>query len=235
SSRHAALNDVNLTVRAGEILGIAGVGGNGQTELAEAIFGLMRPTAGSISVDGVTLDDAPVRARRGCGLRLIPADRFEYALLAELRAYENLALPGVPGGSFGTLAYLDRGAMRSHAGAIFDARQIVGGKPGTRTRLLSGGNAQKLLLARELNEAVGVLVAHSPTRGLDVRACQAVHGALVRQVQEGAACLLISEDLDEVLQLSTQVAVMSRGRLEGPFERKQVERAHIGEMMAGHA
>ena len=231
----SAVQALNLSVRAGQIVGVAGVGGNGQTELAEAIYGLRSLTSGSIAVDGQALEGASVRARRRRGVRLIPADRFAYALVSELRAYENLALPFVPGDRYGSLAYLNRGKMRADAADAFAARQIVGGTPVSRTRLLSGGNAQKLLLARELTDGAGVLVAHSPTRGLDVRACQAVHLSLVGQVQAGAACVLISEDLDEVLQLSTHVAVMSRGRLLGPFKPEQVDRARIGQMMAGHA
>lgn len=230
-----AVEGVDLQVRGGQILGVAGVGGNGQTELAEAIFGLRRMSAGSITVDGTPLQDASVRARRKSGMRLIPADRFAYALLAELRAYENLALPAVPAGRYGPLAWLNRIAMRRDAGDTFRARQIIGGSPRTRTRLLSGGNAQKLLLARELTDTAGVLVTHSPTRGLDVRACQAVHTSLVQRVRDGAACLLISEDLEEVLQLSTHLAVMSRGKLTGPFEAGEVTRERIGELMAGHA
>jgi simple sugar transport system ATP-binding protein len=125
--------------------------------------------------------------------------------------------------------------MRNVAEKVFADREIVGGKPSTRTRLLSGGNAQKLLLARELNQATSVLVAHSPTRGLDIRAYQFVHETIIDCAKGGAACLLISEDLDEVLQLSTRIAVMTRGVLHGPYSMAKIDRARVGELMAGHA
>ena len=166
---------------------------------------------------------------------MIPADRFAYALIPELQAYENLALAAVPTGQYGSPWWLDRKAMREAAVDAFETHQIIGGLPQTRSRLFSGGNAQKLLLARELAEGGGILIAHAPTRGLDVRACQAVHRALVAAVEAGAACLLISEDLDEVLQLSNRVAVMSRGRIAGPFPIAETDRAEIGALMAGHA
>ena len=229
-----AVSNLSLQVKAGEILGVAGVGGNGQTELAEAIFGLERIESGTVSIDGEDHSKLSIRHRRERGLRLVPADRFSYALLAELRAYENLALPDVPHNHYGSLWWLLRGKMKRAAAEIFTKREILGGKPSTRTRLLSGGNAQKLLLARELNEQTSVLVAHSPTRGLDVRACRVVHDTIVACVKNGAACLLISEDLDEILQLSTRIAVMTRGILHGPYSMMETSRARVGELMAGH-
>ncbi len=231
----ATLDDVNLDVRAGEIVGIAGVGGNGQTELTEGIYGLLKLDGGEIFIDGFNLSNHSIRQRRELGLRLVPADRFDFALLAELRAYENLAITDIPRGKFGSPWYLSRRRMKQHAKKIFDQREITGGSPVSRTRLLSGGNAQKLLLGRELDERPAVLIAHSPTRGLDVRACQAVHRTILQSVEEGAACLLISEDLDEVLELSHRVAVISRGVLHGPLDSGQSSRGQIGELMAGHA
>ncbi len=231
----AAVEDLSFDLRGGEILGIAGVGGNGQTELVEALYGLLPIASGGLSIEGLEVTALPVAGRRGCGLRLVPADRFAYALLPELRAYENLAITALPSGRYGAPWWLRRSAMRRDAEAAFAGHQIIGGQPETRTRLFSGGNAQKLLLARELSAGAAVLLAHSPTRGLDIRACQAVHKAIVAAVEAGAACLLISEDLDEVLRLSNRVAVMSRGRLEGPFPSGDIERGQIGALMAGHA
>ncbi|MGI9303773.1 MAG: ABC transporter ATP-binding protein [Gammaproteobacteria bacterium] len=231
----AAVTDLSLQVRAGEILGVAGVGGNGQTELAEAIFGLGDMAGGAIRIDSEDLASLTIKQRRQRGLRLVPADRFSYALLAELRAYENLTLTDVPHNRFGPPWWLSRRDMKNEAERVFADRDITGGTPLTRTRLLSGGNAQKLLLARELNGQTSVLVAHSPTRGLDVRAYETVHETIIACVKTGAACLLISEDLDEIMQLSTRVAVMSRGVLHGPYSMADTNRARIGELMAGHA
>jgi simple sugar transport system ATP-binding protein len=226
---------LNLKVRSGEILGIAGVGGNGQTELTEAITGLDDRITGQILIDGKDVTNLSIGYRRQVGLRLVPADRFVYALLAEFRAYENLALTDISNNRYGNFWRLSREGMKQNAKQIFLERRITGGGPATRTRLLSGGNAQKLLLARELNQDASVLVAHSPTRGLDVRAYQAVHESILEAARSGTACLLISEDLDEVLRLSTRIAVISRGEIHGPFSANKIDRSRIGELMAGHA
>ena len=115
-----------------------------------------------------------------------------------------------------------------------ESSNITGGTINSKTRLLSGGNAQKLLLARELDTEASVLIAHSPTRGLDIRAYSAVHDVIRRAVKNGAACLLISEDLDEVLTLSSRIGVMSREAFHGPFYPSEISRSRIGELMAGH-
>jgi simple sugar transport system ATP-binding protein len=230
-----AIYQLNLKVRSGEILGIAGVGGNGQTELTEAIIGLDDRITGQILIDGKDVTNLSIGHRRQVGLRLVPADRFAYALLAEFRAYENLALTDISNNRYGNFWRLSREGMRQNAKQVFSERRITGGGPTTRTRLLSGGNAQKLLLARELNQDASVLVAHSPTRGLDVRAYQAVHESILEAARSGTACLLISEDLDEVLRLSTRIAVISRGEIHGPFSANKINRSRIGEFMAGHA
>lgn len=232
-----AVDQVSLTLRAGEIVGIAGVGGNGQDALVEALYGLAPISGGTLSLDGARIEHAPIGARRARGLRIIPADRNDFALIPAFRAYENLALTEVPRGGFGFWLGLRRGRMIAEAEAAMAERAVVGGTPRTPTRLLSGGNAQKLLLARELKTAAGdasVLIAHSPTRGLDVAACQAVHQALFDLAATGGACLLVSEDLDEVMALSDRIGVMSRGRLAGPFPRAEIDRARIGALMLGH-
>jgi ABC-type uncharacterized transport system ATPase subunit len=230
-----AIDGVSFNALAGEIVGIAGVGGNGQTELAECMYGLLPTRAGYIRTNSANLSEESISVRRQSGLRLIPADRFSYALIGDLRAYENLALTGVPVGQFGSPAWLDRRAMRKNATEKFATSDITGGKPAGRSRLLSGGNAQKLLLARELDEQATVIIAHSPTRGLDVRAFHAVHNAIIARVERGATCILISEDLDEILRLSTRIGVLSRGRLAGPFPRDEIDRGRIGALMTGHA
>ena len=228
------VDNLNLSVRAGEIMGVAGVGGNGQTEISEAILGLREDISGNIILDRQDVTDFSIGQRRQLGLRTVPADRFGYALLTEFRAYENLALTDVPLNVYGSYWRLSRNKMKQNAHAMFSVKQITGGNPTTRTRLLSGGNAQKLLLARELDKDASVLVAHSPTRGLDVRAHQAVHKSILGAVHNDTACLLISEDLDEVLQLSTRICVISRGGLSGPYSKDEIDRARIGELMAGH-
>ena len=229
------VDGIGFAVRGGEIYGIAGVGGNGQQALADALTGLRTPSGGRIAVDGAELAGRDVPAFRRRGLRAVPADRFRTGLLAELAVYENHGVTGVPAGEYGNPALVRRGAMRAAAAQAIEAYSIHGAAPGTLARLLSGGNAQKLLLARELRGAASVLIAHSPTRGLDVSACRTVHDLLQGAADAGTACVLISEDLEEVLTLSTTIAVISRGRLVGAFAAGEVSRAEIGRLMLGHA
>ena len=155
-------------------------------------------------------------------------------MIADLQNFENLALTKVATSDFGGRWWLSRRVMRQNAKALFQSSNITGGTVNSKTRLLSGGNAQKLLLARELDTDASVLIAHSPTRGLDIRAYAAVHDVIRRAVKNGAACLLISEDLDEVLTLSSRIGVMSREAFHGPFYPSEISRSRIGELMAGH-
>ena len=228
-----ALADVGLSVRGGEVYGIAGVGGNGQTELAEILVGVRAASSGRIALDGTEIVDAHPRRRRRAGLASIPADRYALGLAADLTVSENYALSGLAAGKYGGW-WVSGAAMDSDAAAAIQAFEIQGAAPPTRSRLLSGGNAQKLVLARELSGRAGVLVAHSPTRGLDVRACAAVHAHLRRARDAGAAVLLISEDLDEVLDLSDRIGVLNRGRIVGEFDRP-ADRQAVGRLMVDHA
>ncbi len=229
----AALAGVSLAVREGEIYGIAGVGGNGQTELAEVLMGVRAALGGSVGLDGEDRTAAHPGQRRRSGLGTVPADRHLYGLTADLSVAENFGLAGLTAGRYGRL-WISAARMRRDAEAAIAAFEIQGAEPATRSRLLSGGNAQKLVLARELSGGVGILIAHSPTRGLDVRACAAVQNQILAARERGAAVLLISEDLDEVLDLSDRVGVINRGRIVGEFERP-ADRHEVGRLMVGHA
>ncbi|XEU43181.1 ATP-binding cassette domain-containing protein [Tistrella mobilis] len=223
------LHGVQLAVHGGEIYGLAGVGGNGQTELAETIAGLRRADAGQVVIDGHAFDRQPPAARRQGGLRIVPADRFAAALAADLPVALNLALTGLRRGRF----LLDRKALADRARKLIAVHGIAGATPWTTARLLSGGNAQKLVLARELGDpATAVVLAHSPTRGLDVRAAQAVRASLVRARDAGAAVLLISDDLDEILALADRIGVINRGRIVGELPGG-ADRTAIGALMVG--
>jgi simple sugar transport system ATP-binding protein len=232
-ARGLTLADISLAIRAGEIVGIAGVGGNGQSQLVDALTGLVPSTRGRVVLDGVDVTRASVAARRDRGLRVVPADRSASGLVTDLDIASNLALTRVRRGVFGRW-WLRRAAMRADADRAIASHAIDGATPTRRTGLLSGGNAQKLLLARELAPGLRVLVAHSPTRGLDVRACAFVHAAIRTAVADGAACLLLSEDLEEVLALSDRIVVMSRGRLVGEVPAG-TSPERIGALMLGHA
>lgn len=226
---------IDIELRGGEILGIAGVGGNGQQQLADCLMGLAAARTGKIRVSGDDVTTTGVKARRAEGLRFIPADRTASGIVADMSVAENLAMTGVPQGRYGPVWSLSRKKMRHDAEQAITSQNIMGASPTRTSRLLSGGNAQKLVLARELRDGVSVLVAHSPTRGLDVKACKTVHASIKAAVEQGAACLLISEDLEEVLSLSTRVAVMSKGVIVGELPIAEATREEIGKLMLGHA
>lgn len=230
-----AVRDLSLTLRAGEIFGIAGVGGNGQPELVDCLNALLPADQGRVRLLGRDALAMSPRQRRRAGLRVIPADRFDGAMVKGLSLEQNLALSGIWQGRFGPVWWLARRQMRKAAAQAIAAHDIRGGSPVTMAGLLSGGNAQKLLLARELTPEARVIVAHSPTRGLDLRASRAVQEALRHAVSEGAACLLISEDLEEIMTLSDRIAVMNSGRLSAPVAVGDATADQLGALMVGHA
>lgn len=230
------LQDASFTIRAGEIYGVAGVAGNGQSELAEAIMGVTTPLGGSIEIAGIGRIDAlsPAR-RRAAGIAAIPADRYAFALAGQLSVVDNYGIGQVHTGRYGGALMVARRGMAKDAAAAITAFDVQGVRAlHQRAALLSGGNAQKLVLARELSRETAVIVAHSPSRGLDVRATAAVRTRLLAARETGAAVLLISDDLDEVLSLSDRVGVMTRGRIVAEFMAPADPNA-VGRAMVGHA
>ena len=228
-----AVSDIALTVHQGEIVGLAGVGGNGQRELAEALLGL-RACQGMISLDGENLSAASVAQRRAAGLRYVPADRSSDALSLNNSLADNLSASAVRTGRLGRM-FTSPKRITKHAKSLIAAFSIAGDTVGGRrpVRLLSGGNAQKAVLARELDGDARLIIAHSPTRGLDVAACRYVHDRLVEATARGAGVLLISEDLEEILALSDHIHVISRGQLATTPDAKP-RREDIGALMLGH-
>ncbi len=234
--RLPALRGINLTIHAGEIVGLAGVAGNGQPELGEVLSGLRTPTQGAVRVNGIDVTNADPVGMTRTGIGRIPEDRLK-GVVADLTVAENIALESLAeftkaGGQ------LDHALVRNHAQTLIDAFQIKA-TPTTRTGSLSGGNMQKVILARVLSRNPQVVVAAQPTRGLDVGAIQYVHEQLLAQRARGAAILLISEDLDEILALADRVAVIYEGAIVGEIAHNafQNEQAavieQIGLMMAG--
>ena len=230
-----ALAGIDLDLRAGEIYGLAGVGGNGQGELANAIMGLPEATTGEVHLQGFgELRTAPTSTRRGLGLAAIPADRYGLALAGALSVAENFGIGQLHSGRYGSAWRLDRGRLHADAEAAVAAFEVQGVHSVTqKAALLSGGNAQKLVLAREFDAEPKLVLAHSPSRGLDVRATADVHARLLAARDRGAAVLLISEDLDEVLALSDRVGVMTRGRIVAEFAQP-ADRQAIGQAMVDH-
>jgi len=228
--------DTSFFVRAGEIYGLAGVSGNGQAELAEALIGARQPLSGEIWLEGPgDIAAAPAAVRREAGLAAIPADRYAFALAGSLSIADNFAVATIESGCYGPPWLIDRAAIRRDASEAITAYDVQGVRSvGQKAALLSGGNAQKLVIAREFSRQPTVVVAHSPSRGLDVRACAAVHERLLAARDRGAAVVLISEDLDEILALSDRIGVMTRGRIVAEFDRP-ADRQEIGRAMVDHA
>ncbi len=232
----AALQAASFYVRAGEIYGIAGVSGNGQSELAEALMGAREPAGGEIWVENLgDISRIPMSNARIAAIGVIPADRYFYALAGSLSLADNFAVAEVGAGRYGPVGFLNRGGMQHDTAEAITEFDVQGARNvRQKAALLSGGNAQKLVIAREFSRHPSVVVAHSPSRGLDARACNAVHQRLLSARDRGAAVVLISEDLDEVLSLSDRIGVMTRGRIVAEFERP-ADRQAIGRAMVDHA
>lgn len=224
-----ALKDITLDMRAGEILGLAGVSGNGQAELAEVLAGTRRPTAGQILVDGQDLTGASPDQIMRAGVGRIPEDRHA-SVVGEMTVAMNMALEHLD--EFAPQGLLDQRRIRQHAEALIAAYQIKA-RPDDRIRTLSGGNMQKVILARVLERQPRAIVVAQPTRGLDVGATEYVRGKLLEQRQRGAAILLISEDLDEILELSDRIAVIYEGEIRGVLPRGAADAEQLGLMMSG--
>lgn len=229
------LIDVSFDVKDGEIYGIAGVSGNGQTELAEVLMGLSLPSAGMMYFEGVgdITRHGPADRRRH-GLATIPIDRYGHGLAGGISVTDNFAVKGALARKFGSWAWFNRRQAvkeTQEAIATYDVQGVR--TPRQKAALLSGGNAQKLVIAREFQDQPSVILAHSPSRGLDVRASAAVHESLRVARDRGAAVILISEDLDEVLLLSDRIGVLTGGRLSAEFNAP-VHRNDVGAAMVSH-
>ena len=221
------LNDVSLTVRAGEVVGVAGVAGNGQKTLAEVAAGLTKPAAGKVFVRGEETTGRGPRAARRVGLAYVPEDRLGTGLSPSLSISENLLLTRP------RPFFLRRREMEGEAREAIERFEIRAPGPDAPTRGLSGGNAQKALLARELSDGPEAIVVASPTRGLDVGATQAVRGILDDRRRSGCGVLLISEDLDEVRSLSDRIFVIYEGRLVHETSGEDANVEELGLAMAG--
>jgi general nucleoside transport system ATP-binding protein len=228
-----ALRDVSLSVAPGEILAIAGVEGNGQPELEEALFGLRPVDAGTVSLDGRELTAAEPAERMRLGLGLVPSDRYRRGVIRELSVAENLALDRIGRPPFGSELRLDRKAIVRQARELIERFSIRVSGPDQLAGTLSGGNAQRLVLARTLSRELRCLVAAQPTRGLDVGAIEFVWEQLAAARDRGVAILLISTDLDEVMSMADRCCVIYRGRLVADWSRDELDRDQVGLAMGG--
>lgn len=233
SRRLEVLKDVSLDVRGGEILGIAGVAGNGQTELEEVIAGLRKATGGHVWINGQDITHASPHQIGVAGLAHIPSDRYRMGMLPDFSVAENLVLQRVDHEPFTHRGFLKWSNIFAEAKKLVQKFDVRTPSVNVNAGKLSGGNAQKMVLARELARSPRVLIAAQPTRGLDVNAIEYVHRQLLEQRDAGIAILLISTELSEILALSDRIAVMYGGKVMGVVENGSIELCDIGLMMAG--
>jgi ABC-type uncharacterized transport system ATPase subunit len=227
-----AVSDLSFTVREGEVLGVAGVDGNGQVELAECLTGLRRAVKGQIFLDEIDVTNRPSGELIRRGISHIPEDRQRKGLIAEFSVQDNLILGQQRVPPFSTGKRLSLTTIKRHAQELIEAYDIRTPSEMTCVGALSGGNQQKVLLARELSRNPKVIIALQPTRGLDVGATEYVHNRILEERAKGKAILLISTELDEILSLSDRVAVMYAGQFKGMVD-PSTPREEIGLLMAG--
>jgi general nucleoside transport system ATP-binding protein len=228
-----ALHGLDLEVRSGEIVGLAGVSGNGQRELAQCLAGLRKVTGGTIIVDGQDLTQASLHRHMEAGLAYIPEERMRDGAIRDFSVQENVFLHEHASPMFTHGIFLDFAKMAAHARDLVTQYTVKTPRLETPIKNLSGGNIQKLILARELSRRPKILIAAQPTRGVDIGATEYIHHRLLEQRGAGTAILLISEDLDEIRTLSDRIAVIYEGRIMGVVERDTATVEQIGMLMAG--
>jgi simple sugar transport system ATP-binding protein len=228
-----AVRGVSLTVRSGEIVGIAGVDGNGQAQLVEAIAGMRHPSAGTITLDGRDITRASPRESTEAGVAHVPEDRHEHGLILGFTLAENGVLHDYNRPPIGRRGFLDLDQMTERAETYIKRYDVRGGGPGTPAGALSGGNQQKFILAREIDSDPRLILASQPTRGLDVGAIEFVHRRLVEQRDAGRAMLLVSFELDEILSLADRILVLYEGRIVLERAAADTDANELGLAMTG--
>lgn len=230
------VRDVSFALHAGEILGIAGVAGNGQTELLEALAGMRAPEAGRIRLRGTDVHGADAAAMRRLGVAHVPEDRLRHGLVPEFEAQES-AILGYHEDPAWRRAFglFSRSAVEAHAARLMQAQDVRPALPRLRSSLFSGGNQQKLILAREMDRAPEVLLVGQPTRGVDIGGIEAIHTRLRGWREAGKAVLLVSVELDEILTLADRILVMFDGRIVGELPGGAADERQLGLLMAGAA
>ena len=234
SKKVLGVKDFSLTVHAGEIVGLAGVDGNGQTELVEAITGLRKAESGSITFNGKDITSLPIEERNSMGLGHIPEDRQKRGLILSAPLTSNMVIKEFAKEPFAHHGLLDYPQIRSYAEGIisrFDVRSGEGAD--SLAGKLSGGNQQKAIIGREITADPDLLIAVQPTRGLDVGAIEFIHSQLVEERERGKAILLVSFELDEIFNLSDRIAVISGGELIDIVDTASTDEHAVGLMMAG--
>jgi simple sugar transport system ATP-binding protein len=229
-----AVRALSLSVRAGEIVGIAGIDGNGQSELVGAISGLMPVKSGRVILKGKDITRESIKHRNESGMGLVPEDRHKHGLILDFRMDRNLILKNFREKPYSKFGFLHFPAIESHARdliAEFDIR--AGNGPATLAKSMSGGNQQKVIIAREIDLSPDLLIVSQPTRGLDVGAIEYIHRRIVAERDKGRAVLLVSFELDEILALCDRIAAISKGSITGIVPAKDADERRIGAMMGG--
>ena len=229
------LRDLSFTIRKGEILAIAGVSGNGQQELCEAICGSRPLTSGRILIDGRDIGGLSIRERIELGIGYVPADRQKDGMIMEMTLAENMILKSSYATTWRKGLFLDRARIASYAKTKSDAYSIKTPGPDAVVKGLSGGNQQKLIVAREIDIGTRLIIFDQPTRGLDLGAIDYVHNAILSERLRGKCVLLVSTELSEIFALSDRIAVMYRGILRGIFPKAELTMEGIGLLMAGYS
>lgn len=230
-----ALRGISLTIHAGEIVGLAGVSGNGQRELGEALTGLRPVTSGRVVLNGQDVTHATPSERIAVGQAAIPEERMREGVVREFSVAENLILQDNGQPPYSRFTFMDFAAIAKESARLVENFRVKTPSLDTPVKNLSGGNIQKLILARELNRKPTVLVAAQPTRGVDIGASEYIHLRLLEQRALGTATLLISEDLDEIRALSDRIAVIFEGQIVGIVDGRSATAEELGLMMAGSA
>jgi simple sugar transport system ATP-binding protein len=229
---HETVKGVDLEVRAGEILGIAGVAGNGQDELVEALVGLRRPSQGRVTLDGHDITGRGSRAIYGAGVAFVPADRHRFGIILSFPLTDNLVLTSYHRAPYARGILRNDEAIRRMAEERIESFDIRTPSADLRAATLSGGNQQKVIVAREFTRDLRLLVLDQPTRGLDVGSIEFIHRQAIAKRNAGTAILLVSAELDEILELSDRVAVMYRGEIVGMFDGRTADKNQVGLLMA---
>ena len=234
SHKKNAVDHVSFQVRAGEILCIAGIDGNGQTELVYGLTGLEPLKEGTLTLGGQDITRAPIRKRNTSGMSHIPEDRHKHGLVLDFSLEQNLVLQRFQEKRFQKHGFIDQKAVREYAEQLIEQYDVRSGQgPVTTARSMSGGNQQKAIIAREVDREKPLIVAVQPTRGLDVGAIEYIHKQIVAQRDAGKAVLLVSLELDEVMDVSDRILVMYEGEIVGEFDPKEVTVEELGLYMAG--
>lgn len=228
-----AVDGVSLEVRAGEIVGVAGVEGNGQRELVEAITGLRHVAAGAMAIAGKPSTNNSTRQIAGNGVGHIPEDREKHGIIAAYSVAENSVLNRYHRKPFSSRGIMRREVIYEHAQSVVEEFDVRTPSVAVAVSSLSGGNKQKLIVGREFSENIKLLVAAQPTRGIDIGAIEFIHRRIVEQRDKGAAVLLVSAELDEILALADRVAVLYDGKLMGVLDANVANRERVGLLMAG--